>query len=114
MYFLNVSIYFSNCVVIRACFTSWWSQNLFSFVINATLTCKVMCSQVRPTWTFFSGHVKPKMPVFKTVEQKGFGKTLMVFFFRVWSKLIDLGVLVDYMKWTDAKKLYGMLCRVAN
>lgn len=79
-----------------------------------SLICKVMCSQVRPTWTFFSGHVKPKVPVFKTVEQKGFGKRLMGFFFGVWSKHIDLGALVHCMKWTDAKKPYAMLCRVAN
>lgn len=70
---------------------------------------------VRPVWIFFlPGHVKPKVPVFKTAEQKGFGKRLVVFFFRVWSKVIDLGALVHCMKWTDANKPCPVLCRVAN
>lgn len=39
----------------------------------------------------------------------------MVFFFRVWSKLIDLGALVvHWMKGTDAKEPCPLLCRVAS
>lgn len=36
VYSLGVSICFSNCVITSAWFILWWSQNLFSFVINTT------------------------------------------------------------------------------